>query len=74
MIRFVRVATVVLFVVLAAPAPAQQPPPGPDMSIDAATRRAVIDGVIARLNEAYVFPDTARAMERAIRARHSRHQ
>lgn len=74
MIRCVRLATVVLVLVLAASAPAQQPPPGPDRSIDSATRRAVIDGIIARLNEAYVFPDTARAMERAIRARQGRHE
>ena len=40
-----------------------------DMTVDAATRRQVIDGVLARLTEAYVFPDTAVAMERAIRDR-----
>lgn len=40
-----------------------------DRAIDAAERRTIIDGVINRLNEAYVFPDTAAAMERAIRAR-----
>ena len=44
----------------------------PDRTIDAAERRTVIDGVIARLNEAYVFPDTAKAMERAIRVRQQR--
>ena len=48
---------------------AQDPP---DRTIDAAERRAVIDGVIDRLKEAYVFPDTAVAMERAIRARQRR--
>jgi len=73
-IRFVPPAAVVLVLALTARAPAQQPPPGPDMTLDAPTRRAVIDGVIARLNEAYVFPDTARAMERAIRARQGRHE
>ena len=44
----------------------------PDRTIDAAERRAVIDGVIDRLKQAYVFPDTALAMERAIRARQRR--
>ncbi len=44
----------------------------PDRTIDAAERRAVIDGVIDRLKQAYVFPDTAFAMERAIRARQRR--
>jgi hypothetical protein len=55
-----------------APGPAQQPPPGPDATVDAATRRTVINGMLERLNAAYVFPDTARAMERAIRARLAR--
>jgi len=41
----------------------------PDRTIDAAERRTVIDGVIDRLKEAYVFPDTANAMARALRAR-----
>ena len=44
----------------------------PDRTLDAAERRTIIDGVIARLNEAYVFPDTAKAMEAAIRARQRR--
>jgi hypothetical protein len=44
----------------------------PDRTIDAAERRAVIDGVIDRLKQAYVFPDTAVAMERALRARQRR--
>jgi hypothetical protein len=49
-------------------------PPGmtvADMTvkIDAATRRRVIDGAIANLNEFYVFPETAKKMEEALRAR-----
>ncbi|OLB67490.1 MAG: hypothetical protein AUI86_06080 [Gemmatimonadetes bacterium 13_1_40CM_3_66_12] len=44
----------------------------PDRTIDAAERRAVIDGVLDRLKQAYVFPDTAIAMERAVRARQRR--
>lgn len=55
-------------VLLPGPLPAQAPDQ-PDMAIDAAVRREVIDGVLARLQEAYVFPDTAAAMERAIRGR-----
>lgn len=58
--------------VIATPLVAQGGDAGPDRTIDAAERRTVIDGVIARLNEAYVFPDTAKAMERAIRARQRR--
>jgi hypothetical protein len=49
-------------------------PPGmtvADMTvkIDAATRVRVIDGAIANLNEFYVFPETAKKMEEALRAR-----
>lgn len=73
MIRFVPIAGVILALALAAPARAQQAP-APDLVVDSATRRTVIDAVVARLNEAYVFPDTARAMERAIRARQGRRE
>src|SRR5437588_3388081 len=49
-------------------------PPGmtaADMSlkIDPATRARVIDGVVASLNEFYVYPETAKKMEEALRAR-----
>jgi uncharacterized protein (TIGR02145 family) len=35
--------------------------------IDAATRKRVVQGVIDKLNESYVFPETARKMEAALR-------
>jgi hypothetical protein len=49
-------------------------PPGmtaADMNpkIDASTRDRVIDGAITNLNEFYVFPETAKKMEEALRAR-----
>jgi retinol-binding protein 3 len=40
----------------------------PDTSIDAATRNRVIEGVLQRLHEGYVFPDKAAEMARAVRA------
>jgi retinol-binding protein 3 len=48
-------------------------PPGASLSdvtfkIDAATRSKVIDGAIAQLNATYVFPETAKKMEEALRA------
>jgi retinol-binding protein 3 len=48
-------------------------PPGTnaaDLSfkVDAATRARVIDGAVAALNETYVFPETAKKMEEAVRA------
>ncbi|HEY6305105.1 MAG TPA: S41 family peptidase [Candidatus Angelobacter sp.] len=38
------------------------------LKIDAATRARVIDGAVASLNEFYVYPDTAKKMEEALRA------
>ena len=43
-----------------------------DLSVDAATRKAVVDAVLAELNESYVFPEVAKQMETAIRSRASR--
>jgi len=43
-----------------------------DFKIDAATRTRVIDGTIAKLNEFYVFPEMAKKMEDAVRARQKR--
>lgn len=48
---------------------AQQPGERPDMTIDAAARAEVIDGVLKKLNDAYVFPEVAKKMEQAIRER-----
>lgn len=50
-------------------------PPGgsvADFRIDAAERTRVIDGAIARLNENYVFPETAKRMADSVRARQKR--
>lgn len=47
-------------------------PPGvtdADFNIDAAARQRAIDGAAAMLNEFYVFPETAKKMEEAIRTR-----
>jgi len=49
-------------------------PPGTAVSdltfkIDAATRTRVIDGAIAQLNEFYVFPETAKKMGEAVKAK-----
>jgi C-terminal processing protease CtpA/Prc len=53
-----------------AAAPARQAPPEqPDMTVDAAARKEVIESLIKRLNDAYIFPDVAGKMEQAVRAR-----
>jgi len=54
---------------LTTPLVAQDRDRGPDATIDAAERRAVIDGVIDRLKQNYVFPDSVALMERALRDR-----
>jgi len=41
----------------------------PDLTIDAATRTQVIDGILKRLNDSYVFPDVAKKMEQSIHER-----
>jgi hypothetical protein len=53
------------------PAPARQgpPPEQPDMTVDAAARKEVIENLLKRLNDAYIFPDTAAKMERVVRER-----
>jgi hypothetical protein len=43
--------------------------PEPDSGVDAAARAEVIDTLLKKLNEKYVFPDVARKMEQAIRQR-----
>ncbi|HVF88866.1 MAG TPA: S41 family peptidase [Blastocatellia bacterium] len=40
-----------------------------DPALDARTREEVIDGAIRNLNDAYVFPDVAKQMEKALRDR-----
>ena len=44
-------------------------PQQPDLNIDAATRKQVIDTALKRLNDGYVFADVAQAMEKAVRDR-----
>src|SRR5688572_5165296 len=44
-------------------------PEQPDLTLDAATRSQVIDGVLKRLNDSYVFPEVAKKMEQSIRER-----
>jgi hypothetical protein len=51
------------------PARAQQrPPEQPDINLDAAARKEVVETLAKRLNETYVFPDVAAKMEQALRS------
>ena len=58
-----------LIAAAAVPVAAQPAGPGPDFTITAEERKEAIDGAIARLKEGYVFPETALAMEKAVRQR-----
>jgi len=64
--------TVLMIVLGSAALLGQGPGPGPDMTIDAGTRTAVIDGALKALEENYVFPESAKKMAEAIRARQQR--
>src|SRR5215212_1219403 len=68
---FIAGAAFILVAVQFTTALAQQPEL-PDLTIDAATRTQVVDGVLKRLNDSYVFPDVAKKMEQSIRERASK--
>jgi C-terminal processing protease CtpA/Prc len=46
-----------------------QSPAAPDRKVDAAERKAVIDGVLEKVEANYVFPDVGKKMAAAVRAR-----
>ncbi|HEX8474672.1 MAG TPA: S41 family peptidase [Pyrinomonadaceae bacterium] len=46
-----------------------RPDDQPDRTIDATARKQIIDGLLKRLNDSYVFPDVAKKMETAVRER-----
>jgi hypothetical protein len=62
-------AAAALALLLASSLQAQQFDRGPDTTIDAATRNRVIEGVLQRIEEGYVFPAKAGEMTRAVRER-----
>jgi hypothetical protein len=64
--------TCALLFLLAACVPAQGPQPGPDMTIDSKMRSEVIDGAVRALDDNYVYPETAKKMDQAIRERQQR--
>ena len=66
---FALCACFMLFAPTPTPAQAAPPPEQPDMTVDDAARKEVIENLLKRLGDAYVFPDTAAKMERAVRER-----
>ena len=63
-----RLAVLLLLTFMAVSGAVAQPEQ-PDLTIDAATRTKVIDGILKRLNDSYVFPEVAKKMEQSIRER-----
>jgi C-terminal processing protease CtpA/Prc len=51
---------------------AQGPAEQPDLTIDAKVRAEVIEAIIKNLNQSYIFPETAKKMETALRDRTSK--
>jgi len=64
----VRPAVLLLLILTFATVVSAQPDQ-PDLTIDAATRTQVIDGILKRLNDSYVFPEVAKKMEQSLRER-----
>jgi len=70
-IFLIRFAVLLLLAFMFANIAAAQPGPmdQPDLTIDAATRTKVIDTLLKRLNDSYVFPEVAKKMELSIKER-----
>ena len=66
---FLSIAAIGIFIIGNIIIVAQQPNVPPDMTIDAATRTQVIESLFKDLNDAYVFPETAKKMEADVRRR-----
>jgi C-terminal processing protease CtpA/Prc len=64
----VKVCSAVLSLAISITAFAQGPAK-PDIQIDAAVRYEVVEALIRQLNDQYIFPETAREIEKAIRER-----
>ena len=72
MLRFVLRVVLVLAVVALVPAIAPAQPPAADRKIDAVERKAVIDGVLEKVEANYVFPEVGKKMVQAVRDREAK--
>src|SRR5918993_1459245 len=70
-VSFMTTLALAFFILCPDSASAQTPNGGdqPDLAIDAATKTQVINELLKLLNDSYVFPETAKKMEAAIRER-----
>jgi retinol-binding protein 3 len=67
--EFQRAAIAALVVTIVSSPAASQPMERRDFAVTPAERQAVLEGAVAKLNAYYVYPETARQMEQALRAR-----
>jgi C-terminal processing protease CtpA/Prc len=71
----IRALAIVVAIAAAASEPrAQQPPDGPDRTVDAPERTEVIEGALKHLDTAYIFADVAKKMRDAVAARVANHE
>ncbi|HWN18390.1 MAG TPA: S41 family peptidase [Gemmatimonadales bacterium] len=66
------VLPVILVLAVSSPVVAQSSSGGPDTTIDRATRARVVDGVLQRVNQGYIFPEKVAGMSKALRERMKR--
>jgi hypothetical protein len=69
-IRFLLASALLALALAGSPSAGQAPAPGPAApapALDPAARKAVIEAVIARIDSAYVFPEKAPAIAKALR-------
>ncbi len=66
------IALIITLMIASQIAFAQAPVEQPDLTIDVKVREEVIEGVIKNLNQSYIFPETAKKMETALRERISK--
>jgi C-terminal processing protease CtpA/Prc len=73
-VSFMTALALALFILSPESGSAQTPNGGdqPDLVIDVATKTQVINELLKRLNDSYIFPETAKKMEAAIRDRVSK--
>ncbi len=70
-IRFLLAPALLAASVMTPPSKAQAPPPAAAAALDSAARKTVLEGVIARIDANYVFPEKAPVIAKALRRKAS---
>ena len=64
-----RLTIAIMLIFAFAPLSMAQETSPPDRTVDASTRKGIIDSILQRLNDSYVFPEVAKKIETSIRER-----